>query len=293
MSLSGAAISRRVRGRISLYDYSINAVLPALPLLSDEWLPMRGSYPNFLTFDTTLARPIIEIGRFTDSYFSTNINACQYIQCLGYVCAHRKYNHRGLIRKLPPVGKEPLRLCSRTPLPSEIYASLTSLLSVPCLPSCNGSTSSPGSHYPPRAQIMLAEPPSTLLGVAEWVYRYPLRTVEAICNLADFGYRRWEFLPSLFEEISNGLFYCFTLAERPEQSTSQSQWQNQMTVFVIPPWLMSLDDFRDFVNVEMIRDFRTSASLLEKYGGEACYPTLLESIWVLVGVLNQWKCGLF
>jgi hypothetical protein len=66
-----------------------------------------------------------------------------------------------------------------------------------------------------------------------------------------------------------------------------------MTVFVIPPWLMSHDDFRDFVRVEMIRDFRTSASLLEKYGGEACYPTLLESLWVLVGVLNQETCELF
>jgi hypothetical protein len=82
MSLSGAAISRRVRGRISLYDYCINAVLPALPLISDEWLPMRGSYPNFLTFDTTLARPVIEIGRFTDSYFCSNVNACQYVQRL-------------------------------------------------------------------------------------------------------------------------------------------------------------------------------------------------------------------
>lgn len=136
---------------------------------------------------------------------------------------------------------------------------------------------------------MLAEPPSTLLGVAEWVYRYPLRTVEAICNLADFGFRRWEFLPAFFEEFSNGLFYCFTLAERPElsSSSSQPQWQNQMTVFVIPPWLMSLDDFRDFVRVGMIRDFRTSASLLEKYGGEACYPTLLESLWVMVSTNDQ------
>lgn len=139
---------------------------------------------------------------------------------------------------------------------------------------------------------MLAERPSTLLGVAEWVYRYPLRTVEAICNLADFGFRRWEFLPSAFEEISNGLFYCFTLAERPEHPNSQSQWQNQMAVFVIPPWLMSLDDFRDFVRVEMIRDFRTSSSLLEKYG-EACYPTLLESLWVLVNMIGEETSGVF
>jgi len=78
MSLSGAAISRRVRGRVSLYDYSVNAILPALPLISDEWLPMRGSYPNYLTFDTTLVRPVVEIGRFTDSYFNANVNACQY-----------------------------------------------------------------------------------------------------------------------------------------------------------------------------------------------------------------------
>lgn len=79
MTFNAGAISRRVHGRISLYDYSINAVMPALPLISDEWLPIRGSFPAHLTFDTTRTRPVVEIGRFTDSYFNANVTACKFL----------------------------------------------------------------------------------------------------------------------------------------------------------------------------------------------------------------------
>lgn len=76
------ALTRRVHGRTSLYDYTINAVMPPLPLVSEEWLPIRGAFPAFLTFDTTKARPVIEIGRFTDSYFNANVNACETTRSL-------------------------------------------------------------------------------------------------------------------------------------------------------------------------------------------------------------------
>lgn len=123
--------------------------------------------------------------------------------------------------------------------------------------------------------------PSTPTEVAKWVYSYPLRTVEAICNLADYGNRKWDF--RLVDDLDlYPLFTTFTLREKAFRGKDET-WHNQMAVFTAPPWMISLEDFREFVNVPMIRDFKTGASLLEKYG-DACQPTALEALWVMVSI---------
>lgn len=90
MSLESGAISRRIHGTTSLYDYSISTPMQTLPI-PDDWLPMRGAYPPHLTFDIVTTRPVIEIGRFTNSYFNANVTSCKFHRTLTLLSAETSH----------------------------------------------------------------------------------------------------------------------------------------------------------------------------------------------------------
>jgi hypothetical protein len=130
----------------------------------------------------------------------------------------------------------------------------------------------------PTANNPAPGPVTNLGGVIEWMLHYPLRTLETVLNLIDYGTNtRWQFWKE--DEYGKDGFVCpFTL-----KKLEAGIWNRDLAVFIVPPWMMRLDDFRTFTRLDLVGDLRSSVTLKEKLGS-TCELTKWELLWCYVGI---------
>ncbi|KAF8314347.1 uncharacterized protein EI90DRAFT_469928 [Cantharellus anzutake] len=115
----------------------------------------------------------------------------------------------------------------------------------------------------------IPHPASNLAGVSEWVKQSLLATSESVLNILDYGSSKWFF----FELYQDRVFSAHLL-----QKLHQGFLQPTLAVFVVPPWVITLDLFRSLVDVEVVRDLR-SATRLRARLGDCCDLSPPELLW--------------
>lgn len=224
--------------------YCENTALEPLEI-RDSPLGDCSSFIEEVNASASKPRPIIQVDCYTREYFDQNVLEC--------VCI--------IIHSVAR-----LRCLFSDPLPRRVVGNTNDLQRYE-----SGIT-----MVRPTMNNPAPGPVGNLSGIIEWMVHYPLRTLETILNLIDYGTNtRWQFWQE--DEYDKDGFVCpFTL-----KKLETGIWNRDLAVFVVPPWMMRLDDFRMFTRIDLVGDLRSSVTLKEKLGS-SCELTIWELLWCYV-----------
>jgi hypothetical protein len=128
-------------------------------------------------------------------------------------------------------------------------------------------------------------PVANIVGVAKWITSYIIGTSFNLLNMMDYGTgTSWRFAYEDMPLDHQALHWNFVLWREEQRKRGPSQDEESlksrsMLLFVIPPWLMGLDDFRSFVDVEAVQDLQSCGFLREKLRLEDNYMSPWELLW--------------
>lgn len=233
-----------------LKSYCSNAVLEQLIIAPDA-----PTCPNDLDRPDSHHRPLIQVNQLTLHHFDANINRCTSQPSI----------HATTVPDDRPADNLPTRLDSSTAEATRLTESIT----------VQARQNPPTFDYPP----IIAAAAANFSGVREWVEHFPLCSLRSILNLLDFGTTKWHFIS---DQPQDQLASYFLMSEQA------GSWSFRMCVVVVPPWLMGLDEFRAFADVEAVRDMKT----MNRFRA-GCVPSLAEMMWAKVSLYIQFDWDMF
>lgn len=236
-----------------LYSYCAAAQLEPMDIDMGlfPWPGHSGLHSAGISHPENISRPLMHVTRLTDKVFDGNVSQCKPSHHRLLLSASRTYVSSDRIPSSPILPGE------------EERATLSKQLSMVSDPKFQRF----------HETAVYGFPANNLADVVHHVIRGPLTTLVTVLRALDMGTAQWNFawdgdLPTPFA--------AFSLYEyKPGIRT------HKLEAFVIPPWIMGLDDLQAFVAMEMVRDSAPQGPGSVDSGG----PTALDSLWCMVCTL--------